>query len=120
VTSLGGGAHAQLQPDASAGELQLGAGEVAQRGGQVLNRDGVGYWPLGEPFPVLLTTSQLRRVLGIWTSYFYRLKAQGRYDALRVLPAPVNGTRYSGELVRRYVSGDLSAVHTVKRREKRS
>jgi hypothetical protein len=37
-----------------------------------------------------------------------------------VLPAPVNGTRYSGELVRRYVSGDLSAVHTVKRREKRS
>jgi hypothetical protein len=119
MTLLAGGAHAQFQPDTSAGQLQFGAGEVAQRGGQVLNRDGVGYWPLSEPFPALLTTTQLRRVLGIGRAYFFRLKAQGRFSPLEVLPRLVNGTRYSGELVRRYVSGDLAAVHTVKRREKR-
>jgi hypothetical protein len=116
VTSLAGGADAQLQPDASAGQLQLGAGEVTQGRRQVLNRDGVGYWPLTEPFPALLTDSQLRRVLGIGRAYFFRLKAQGRFSPLVALPRLVNATRYSGELVRRYVSGDLSAVHTVSRK----
>jgi hypothetical protein len=119
VTSLAGGSDAQFQPDTSAGQLQLGAGEVSEGRRQVLNRDGVGYWPLSEPFPALLKDRQLRRVLGVGHSYFFRLKKQGRYDALMVLPRLVNGTRYSGELVRRYVSGDLAAVHTVKRREKR-
>jgi hypothetical protein len=119
VTSLAGGADAQFQPDASASQLQLGAGEVAEGRRQVLNRDGVGYWPLSEPFPALMTDAQLLRVLGIGRAYFFRLKAQGRFSPLLVLPPLVNGTRYSGELVRRYVSGDLAAVHTVKGKERR-
>ena len=67
-----------------------------------------GPWPLGEPFPALLTPAQLMRVLQVGRSRFHQRQARGEFRFLEV-SRPVTLARYSGELVRRYVAGQSTA-----------
>lgn len=72
----------------------------------------IGYWPLDEPFPALLTDAQLMRTFGISTSQFYKLKKLGRFRIFEARPQLLTRTRYSGELVTHYVRGGWTATQT--------
>ncbi len=72
----------------------------------------LGAWPLDRPFPALLTDAQLREVLGVSWSTFYRLKKLGRFRALLVQPVLTATPRYSGLLVERWVKGELLSTRT--------
>lgn len=70
--------------------------------------DQLGCWPLSEPFPALLTDSQLMRVFGISVTQFYALKKLNRFAFLEVQPRLLKRTRYSGSKVEQYVRGEFS------------
>lgn len=96
--------------------LQVGdGGDVAlARNAEGLDeRRQVGAWPLDRPFPALLTDADLRLVLGVGWTTFYRLKRLGRFRALVADPVMTPTVRYSGFLVRQWADGGgLSTVRT--------
>lgn len=79
----------------------------------------IGYWPLDEPFPCLLTDAQLMRTFGISSAQFYKLKKLGRFRLLEAKPQLLQRTRYSGELVTHYVRGGWTAARTFGQRTER-
>lgn len=72
----------------------------------------VGYWPLAEPFPALLTDAQLRLVLGVGWTTFYRLKKLGRFRELVAHPTLTPTVRYSGLRVQQWVDGQWTHART--------
>lgn len=52
-----------------------------------------------------LTDDDLRRVLGIGWTTFYRMKKLGRFDALVVTPSYTPTVRYSRRLVQAWLDG---------------
>lgn len=72
----------------------------------------IGSWPAERPFPVLLRDDDLRQVLGVSWSTFYRLKKLGRFRPLIVQPVLTTTIRYSGLLVERWVKGELTQART--------
>lgn len=74
----------------------------------------IGSWPLDRPFPVLLTPDDLRQVFQISQSYYFRLKALGRFRRFELSSAVLEkgSTRYSGALVKAYVLNEFTTART--------
>ena len=60
-------------------------------------------WPENQPLPVLLTDTDLMRVVQLQKSAFYRHKARGTFRRFEAQGINLGATRYSGEQVERYV-----------------
>ena len=69
--------------------------------------DGIGSWPLDEPFPVVLRDRDLMKVLGLKHSGYGARKAAGEFDFLKLRPQPKGYTLYSGHLVEQWTRGTL-------------
>ncbi len=52
-----------------------------------------------------LKDEDLRAILGISVSLFYKNKGEGKYDGLMCLPRITGNTRYSATLVQRWAEG---------------
>ena len=71
-----------------------------------------GRWRVGDPLPVLMTDQDLMEVLGVKSSRFYLLKADGCFDLVLVRRLETSrgepvGTKkpYSGALVQLWIDG---------------
>jgi hypothetical protein len=91
-------AHELLEPASALIEQPVSSEDVAD--------EACGYWPISRPLPLLLTDGQLMTVLGIKSSRFYALKKLGRFRPLETQLRTVDGTRYCGALVGRFVRGE--------------
>lgn len=67
----------------------------------------IGYWPVAEPFPVVLHDRDLMRVLGLKHSRYALRKKAGEFRFLELRPQPKGHTLYSGRLVTQWVNGEL-------------
>lgn len=94
------------QSDAAFSEQSQGVGDVTD------HRLQIGGWPLDESFPALLTDAHLQRVFSLSPATFYRWKALGRFRRFLVPALAPRAARYSGELVRRYVTGQWTEART--------
>lgn len=69
-----------------------------------------------DEIPALLTDNDLRRVLGIGWTQFYGLKKRGRFAQLIAHPVLTTTPRYSGVLVKQWVSGTWPHARSFGRR----
>lgn len=56
-------------------------------------------WPVGQPFPALMTDADLMRVVQLRPAMFYRYKKRGAFKRLEANNVQIGATRYSGTLV---------------------
>lgn len=67
-------------------------------------------WPCDRPLPKQLRDHELRAVLGLGHSSFFRRKRAGHFRFLEIQPQlPVADTMYSGALVDRWLDGEMTA-----------
>jgi hypothetical protein len=100
--------------DAREAQLAAGADEAS------IGREQIGRWPVGCPFPALLTDADLRAVLGVSWSTFYRLKKLDRFRDLVASPVLTPTARYSGFLVAQWVRGEATAARSLGGRQRRA
>ncbi len=58
----------------------------------------------------VLKDEDLRLILDISISLFYRMKGEGKFDGLMCKPQLTKNTRYSGALVQQWVDGGSNAL----------
>lgn len=96
------------QPQRAASQEALRDADVSGERAKALD-----FWPVGEPFPVLLTDAQMRRIFQLSARTFRRWYALGRFRDFEIERGQ---HRYRGADVARYVlHGDWSKARVFAR-----
>jgi predicted DNA-binding transcriptional regulator AlpA len=73
---------------------------------------------VGDPIPLVCSSSDVCRLVRISRSQYYLLKKQGRFPIPEIEPR-IGDSRYYGEDVRRYLAGEFADTHNVWRRRRK-